>query len=108
MKKFAAILILAGLATVILVSPPARSQGKGKLRKQANRIENSYIVVLDDSVVGEKGRHSIAQYIASDMAGAYKGKLKHVFQNAISGCAVEMSEADGGRVSGDVRVQLVE
>lgn len=108
MKKFAAILILAGLVAVVLVSPPARSQGKGKLRKQANRIENSYIVVLDDSVVGGKGRNSIAQYIASDMAGAYKGKLKHIYQNAINGFSVEMSEAEAERLSEDFRVEFVE
>ena len=85
MKKFAAILILAGLAAAVFVSQPARSQEEkqnGKLRKQSHKIENNYIVVLDDAVVGETGRNSIASYIASDMAGAYKGKLKHIYQNA--------------------------
>jgi subtilisin family serine protease len=111
MKKFAAILILAGLAAAVFVSPPARSQGEknnGKLRKQSHKIENSYIVVLDDEVVGETGRNSIASYIASDMAGAYKGKLKHIYQNALNGFSVEMSEADAERLSQDFRVKFVE
>src|SRR5687768_14509108 len=61
MKKFAAILILAGLGTIFLISQPVSSQGEqGRLHKKANKIENSYIVVLDDSVVGERGRFSIA------------------------------------------------
>jgi subtilisin family serine protease len=110
MKKFAAILILAGLAAAVFVSQPARSQEKknGKLRKQANRIESNYIVVLDDAVVGETGRHSIASYIASDMATAYHGKLKHIYQNALNGFSVEMSEADAERLSEDFRVKFVE
>ena len=111
MKKFAAILILAGLAAAVFVSQPARSQEEkknGKLRRQSHRIENSYIVVLDDAVVGETGRNSIASYIASDMAGAYKGKLKHIYQNAINGFSVEMSEADAERLSEDFRVKFVE
>src|SRR5687768_6898694 len=102
MKKFAAILILAGLGTIFLISQPVSSQGeKGRLHKKANKIENSYIVVLDDSVVGERGRFSIAPYIASDMASSYRGQLKHVYQHAINGFAVEMSEADAERLSQD-------
>ena len=109
MKKLTAILILAGLAAVLLVSQPARSQGqKGKIQKKANKVENNYIVVLDDSIVGEKGRYSIAPYIASDMATTYKGKLKHVFQHALNGFAVEMSEEDAERLSEDFRVKSVE
>jgi len=109
MKKFTAILILAGLTAVLFVSQPARSQGQqGKVRKNANKIENSYIVVLDDSVVGEKGLYSIASYIASDMATTYKGKLKHVYQHAINGFSVDMSAQDAELLSEDFRVNFVE
>jgi subtilisin family serine protease len=109
MKKLTAILILAGLAAVLFVSQPARSQGqKGKIHKKANKVENNYIVVLDDSVVGEKGLYSIAPFIASDMATTYRGKLKHVYQHAINGFSVEMSEQDAERLSEDFRVKLVE
>jgi subtilisin family serine protease len=109
MKKFAAILILAGLGTIFLISQPVSSQGeKGQLHRKANRIENSYIVVLDDSVVGERGRFSIAPYLASDMATTYRGQLKHVYQHAINGFAIEMSEADAERLSQDFRVKFVE
>jgi subtilisin family serine protease len=109
MKKFAAILILAGLGTIFVISQPVSSQGeKGQLHRNANRIENSYIVVLDDSVVGERGRFSIAPYLAADMATTYRGQLKHVYQHAINGFAVEMSEADAERLSHDFRVKFVE
>jgi subtilisin family serine protease len=109
MKKFAAILILAGLGTIFLISQPVSSQGeKGRLHRKANKIENSYIVVLDDSVVGERGMFSIAPYLASEMATTYRGQLKHVYQHAINGFAVEMSEADAERLSQDFRVKFVE
>lgn len=116
MKKVCAFLVFAGLCTVVLFSPSVSSQGKKgigterleKLRKNSRKIENSYIVVLDDAVVGEKGLFSIAPYIASELATSHKGKLKHVYQHALNGFAVEMTEADAERLSQDFRVKYVE
>jgi subtilisin family serine protease len=97
------------LGTIFLISQPVSSQGeKGRLHRKANKIENSYIVVLDDSVVGERGMFSIAPYLASEMATTYRGQLKHVYQHAINGFAIEMSEADAERLSQDFRVKFVE
>jgi subtilisin family serine protease len=109
MKKVFAFLIFAGLCTAVFLSSPVSSQGKkDKLRKNANKIENSYIVVLDDEVVGEKGHFSIAPYIASDMANAHKGKLKHIYQHALNGFAVEMTPEEAEALSQDFRVKYVE
>ncbi|HKG47127.1 MAG TPA: S8 family peptidase [Pyrinomonadaceae bacterium] len=109
MKKAFALLLFAGLCTAAFLSSPPASQGKNdKLRKNSNKIENSYIVVLDDSVVGEKGRFSIAPYVASELAATHRGNLKHVYQNAINGFAVQMSPEDAERLSLDFRVQYVE
>jgi len=118
MKKVFAFLIFAGLCTMIFLSSPVSSQsdgrgGKGtelgaKFRRNAKKIENNYIVVLDDAVVGEEGPFSIAPYIASELSNTHKGKLKHVYQNALNGFAVEMSEADAERLSQDFRVKFVE
>jgi len=109
MKKLTAILILAGLGAILLVSQPVSSQReKGRLHRNANRISNNYIVVLDDSVVGERGPGSIARYIAADMAGTYRGQLRYVFQHALNGFSIEMSEADAERLSEDFRVKFVE
>ena len=91
------------------LSTPASSQGrKDKLRKNANKIENSYIVVLDDDQIGERGIFSIAPYIASELATSHKGKLKHVYQHALNGFAVEMTAEDAERLSQDFRVKFVE
>jgi aqualysin 1 len=108
MKKVVAILFLAGLCATFLFTSPVRSAKKDKLRKNANKIENNYIVVLDNAVVGEEGLYSIAPYIADELALTHKGKLKHVYHNAINGFAVEMSPEDAERLSEDFRVAYVE
>jgi len=109
MKKVCAFLILVGLSAAVFFSSPASSQGKKeKLRRTPNRIENNYIVVLDDSVIGERGRFSIAPYVASEMVATHQGKLKHLYQHAINGFAVEMTEQEAEALSQDFRVKYVE
>jgi subtilisin family serine protease len=93
---------------VFLSSPPASRAKNDKLRKNSNKIENRYIVVLDDAVVGEKGRFSIAPYVASELAATHKGQLKHIYQNALNGFAEEMSPEDAETLSLDFRVKFVE
>lgn len=108
MKKVFAFLVLAGLCATVLFTSPVRSQKKDKIRKSSHKVENNYIVVLNDAVVGEHGRFSIAPYVADELALTHKGKLKHVYQNALNGFAVEMSPEDAERLSEDFRVAYVE
>lgn len=109
MKKICALVVLAGLCAIVFLSTPERTQAKkDKFRKSANKVENNYIVVLDEDVVGERGHFSIAPYIASELAATHKGKLKHIYQNALNGFAVEMTEADAEALSQDFRVAYVE
>jgi subtilisin family serine protease len=108
MKKVFAFLVLAGLCATVLFTSPVRSQKKDKIRKNSHKIENNYIVVLNNAVVGEQGAYSIAPYIAEELSLTHKGKLKHVYQNAINGFAVEMSPEDAERLSDDFRVAYVE
>ena len=93
----------------IFVTGPVRSQGwKEKVRKHPRKIQNNYIVVLDDQVVGDRGENSIAGYMADDMAVRFRGKLKHVYKHAINGFSIEMSEADAEEMAQDYRVLFVE
>jgi len=108
MKKVFAFLVLAGLCATVLFTSPVRSEKKSKILKNQQKIENNYIVVLNDGVVGEKGRFSIAPYVADELALTHKGKLKHVYQNAINGFAVEMTPEEAERLSEDFRVAYVE
>lgn len=109
MKKLCAFLVLAGLCATVLTSSPARSQGRSnKLRSHPNKIENQYIVVLDEAVIGERGRYSIAPYIAAELAGTHRGEIRHIYQNALNGFAVRMSPEDAEALSQDFRVKFVE
>ena len=109
MKKVLALVLFAGLCiAAFLSSPPAGKAKNDKLRKNSNKIENSYIVVLNNDVVGEQGMFSIAPYVADELSNTHKGKLKHIYQNAINGFAVEMSPEDAERLSMDFRVAYVE
>ncbi len=109
MKKVAVFLTLAVLCLMTFASNPTRSEGqKNKILKKQNKIENHYIVVLDEAVVGERGDYSIAEYIAEEMAINYRGKIKHVYKHALNGFAIEMSEADAEILSQDFRVKYVE
>jgi subtilisin family serine protease len=108
MKKVFAFLVLAGLCATFMFTSPVRSQKKDKIRKSSHKVENNYIVVLNDAVVGEKGPYSIAPYIAQELAATHRGKLTHVYKNALNGFAVEMSPADAERLSEDFRVAFVE
>lgn len=109
MKKLALFIVAALLGSVLFFSSPASSQGwKEKVRKSAKKIENNYVVVFDDSVIGERGDYSIAEYMAEDMARNYRGKLKHVYKHALNGFSVEMSEEDAEKMAQDYRVLFVE
>jgi len=109
MKKFVVFLAIAFFSVMIFVSSPTRSQGhKNKIHQKANKVANQYIVVLDDSVIGERGDYSIAPYVAADLASRYQGKIKHVYKHALNGFSVEMSEAEAEALSQDFRVKFVE
>src|ERR1051326_6211020 len=56
----------------------------------------------------ERWSRGHAPYIASEMAATHRGKLKHTYQNALNGFAVEMSAADAEALSQDFRVKFVE
>src|SRR6185295_1298047 len=102
---------LAGamLCLMMFASFPTRSHAqKDKLRRNSHKIPNHYIVVLDDSVVGEKGAYSISSYVADDLAARHRGKVRRVYQHALNGFAVEMSEADAEAMTKDYRVAYVE
>ena len=109
MKKLALLTAVAVVCSALFLTAPASSQGyKEKVRKNPKKIQNSYVVVLDDSVIGERGENSIAGYMAEDMARMYRGKLKHTYKHAINGFSVEMSESDAETMSQDYRVLFVE
>jgi len=109
MKKVLALVVFTALCTLVfLSSPPAGKAKNDKLRKNSNKIENSYIVVLNNDVIGEQGTFSIAPYVAQEMVATHRGQLKHLYQHAINGFAAEMTPEEAEALSQDFRVAYVE
>jgi subtilisin family serine protease len=109
MKKLTALVALTSLLLAASASAPIPARGqKEKIHRKANKVQDQYVVVLDDAVVGERGNFSIAPPMAAAMASEYRGKLKHVYQFALNGFAIEMSAADAELLSQDYRVKYVE
>src|SRR5215210_7633698 len=109
MKKFVTAVVLAAMCAMMFISGSVQGQNsKDKLRKKEKRVENSYIVVLEDWAVGEMGERSAAKDIADNLAAIYNGKVKHVYKHAVSGFSIELSEADALALSEDARVKYVE
>jgi subtilisin family serine protease len=109
MKKLVLLTVaVLACAVLLMTSPPSTHGFKEKVRKSSKKIPNNYVVVLDDSVIGERGENSIAGYMADDMARMYNGKLKNVYKHAVNGFSIEMSEADAEAMSQDYRVLFVE
>jgi subtilisin family serine protease len=109
MKKLVALLALCALCAMTFVSGPVQGQNsKDKFRRKEKKVANSYIVVLEDWAVGQKGEGSAVPDLAANLAMIYNGKVKHVYKHAISGFSIELSETDAQALSQDARVQYVE
>lgn len=106
---------IAGLAIVIgafaLGSAALTSEGqenKIRLSDSDRRIQNRYIVVLNDSVVGDRGVGSYAETYADNLTAAYGGKVERVFKHALNGFLAEMSEKEAEALSKDPSVAYIE
>src|SRR5262245_37023044 len=109
MRKITVIVAAGLFCLVAIASVPTLSRAqKDKIHRNAKKIQNHYIVVLDDSVIGEKGDYSIAGYMADDMASIYRGKLNGVYKHALNGFSIEMSDDDAQKMADDYRVKFVE
>src|SRR5688572_18403843 len=109
MRKFAVIagLLAIGFFAFGIVQLRTSAQ-EDKFRRSGNAIPGRYIVLLEDSAVGARGDHSIADVVAADMTLTYGGKVEHVYKHAVSGFSVEMKAAAAEDLSKDPRVKYVE
>lgn len=114
MKKLFAIATIVSLCLLTNSLPPTFSRTsystqarQAKLRRSAKPVPGSYIVVLDENVVGARGAQSQAPAIAAELAQAYGGQVEAVFQYAIQGFSVRMSEAAAIALSHNPRVAYV-
>src|SRR5436190_6014379 len=101
------LLCLSLMAVTFLIFGPVNkvSQAKSdKFKKSHNPVPNQYIVVLEDSFEEPK----VIETAAADLSDQHRGKLGHVYTNAVKGYSVEMTETEAIALSDDPRVKYVE
>jgi len=109
MKKRLALFALVAISVAVVVLTAVHGQdsnGLGKfrrLRAADKRIANQYIVVLKDNVADVE---SEAGRLSRDFGGDREGG--HIYQHAIKGFSVRMSEERAAKLAEDPRVAFVE
>src|SRR5687767_2239115 len=93
MKRVLALLVAVALCAAAFLPLPAPAQGrsqapKGKFRKAQRAITDQYIVVLKDDLPGYEVASS-----ARDLAGFHGGLTRHIYQHALKGFSVRLTEA---------------
>lgn len=101
-KLFVAALALV-VSCVALFAGTRASAGQDKFRYTENAIPDQYIVVLTD-----KTEASLVGSTAEDLAGSYGGKVGFIYDAALKGFSIQMSENDAMALSEDSRVEYVE
>lgn len=85
------------------------TKGEKFLRQGEERIENSYIVVLDEAATGNQfGEASVAADLANLLTAIYGGETMKLYKHALNGFAARMTEEQALALSEDPRVAFVE
>lgn len=102
-----ALFTVVSLATGIFV-PQQTSARKGDVFKASNPILNRYIVVLDDSVIGQNAAAPQVEAYGQYLTNAYGGSLKDTYSSALRGFVAEMTEKQAEELNLDPSVRSVE
>jgi subtilisin family serine protease len=105
MKRVFALLLTITLCALSLTPFSAQGQGpstKGKFRRTQRVVPNQYVVVLRKDIPAS----SVAS-MAYELAGVHGGKTRHIYQRALKGFSVRLSEAAAVALSKDPRVEYV-
>jgi len=87
----------------ITVAPAILWAGEGKIRHSPNAIKGEYIVVLND----ETPRNEVPA-IAHRLAAASGGSLQRVWQDALKGCFIKMTEGQARGLSHHPDIKYIE
>ncbi len=100
----------AGLALAVAMALGSSVASASEIRRVANPIAGSYIVVLkEDAVRGRGGPAPAAvEHAAVDLAARFNLKMQRVYGHALPGFAVVANENSIRRLINDPRVEYVE
>src|SRR5688572_11530594 len=105
MKNLIVLIAIAAIGFVSLESQTA-SANNDKFKRARSPIPNRYIVVLEEN--NDRSHPADVATAAREVNESYPGAIVDVYENAIRGYAVEMSEAEAQKLSRDPRVKFVE
>ena len=108
-----AVTLIAVCAAILMLVPAGAQQdggqGNGKFHRQAKKIANQYIVVLDEDPTGAAGDFGEAAAAADrKIAKTRSGRVKDVYAYALRGFSAEMTEEDALLLADDPEVAWVE
>ncbi|HUP59740.1 MAG TPA: S8 family peptidase [Thermoanaerobaculia bacterium] len=95
MKRVLFSIVAALIASAMLAS-------NGEIRRNSKAIKDQYIVVFKDNAVRD------VPEAASEIAREHGGRLGHVYQRALQGFSIELSEGRARSLAKDSRVEYVE
>jgi aqualysin 1 len=102
-KTLALLFVICALALVPQLAFGQDSGAKGGIRKNDGAVPNSYIVVFDESVPA--GR--VAAF-AKQLAREHGGKVGFIYQSALRGFSVELTEEQAEKLNRNPQVAYVE
>jgi subtilisin family serine protease len=112
MKRFLSILMGVMLIAVLFALFPlheaSMQENENKFLRSEQSIAGQYIVVFEEGVAGVRGHASNADFMASELASQYGGRVERVFKYAVHGFSVEMDAKRAEALSRDPRVKYVE
>ena len=89
---------------LIFLTPPASSiaqeSARDSIRRAREPVAGRYVVKLKNT--------ADADAVALETAGAYRGRLRHVYRHAVQGFTLDLSEAAARSLARDPRVDVVE
>jgi subtilisin family serine protease len=102
-KKFALYLLCL---TAVVLAAAVQGFGQTKFYTTANPIPNKYIVVLNKDLYNDESKLAVSD-AAQDLASTYNGQVDLIYESALKGFSVEMSEEDAIALSDDSQVEYV-
>jgi subtilisin family serine protease len=102
-SRFLLSITTVGLLALSAITGAQETQNQRFRRVSSGVIPDHYIVVLKDGTPS-----AMVQRHASDLSGLYSGEVGFVYQHALKGFSVRMSETAALALSADARVQYVE
>jgi subtilisin family serine protease len=89
------------IVLVCLVFPLAAFGGDGQIKKSSRKIQDQYIVVLEDFLDDVPGAADVLTHM-------HGGQIKHLYDKALKGFAVKLNEQAAAGLAADPWVKYVE